>query len=306
MPISVERVAFGGWPKCQRLSNGRIEVISTTDVGPRIVRFGFVGGANEFAEFPAMQGLTGGDEWRMYGGHRFWHAPEDPALSYVPDNDPVAYEALPDGLRLTAPVEAPTGLQKEIELHMAAEAAHVRVVHRLTNRGAAAIARAPWALSVMAAGGTAILPLPPRGPHAENLLPTSHLVLWAYTNMADPRWTWGEKYVLLRQDPQRAAYQKVGAWVPDGWVAYACGGHLFVKRFTHFPEATYPDRGCSAETFTNAEMLELETVAPLAPIAPGASAEHVEDWHLFEGVARPEDDAGVEASVMPRVAGSGF
>lgn len=301
MPITIERTNFGGWPNCQRVSNGRLELIATTDVGPRIVRLGFVGGPNEFAEFPAMQGLTGGGEWRMYGGHRFWHAPEDPALSYVPDNGPVAFEALADGLRLTQPAEALTGLQKEIELYLAPDGAHVRVVHRLANRGAAAITRAPWALSVMATGGTAILPLPPRGPHAENLLPTSRLVLWAYTNMADPRWTWGEKYILLRQDPQRPAYQKVGAWVPDSWVAYARGGHLFVKRFTPFPDATYPDRGCSAETFTNAEMLELETVAPLAALAPGASVEHIEDWYLFEGVPMPEDDAGVEAEVIPRV-----
>jgi hypothetical protein len=301
----VEQVAFGGWPNCQRLSNGRVEVIVTTDVGPRVVRFAFVGGPNLFREFPAMQGLTGGEEWRMYGGHRFWHAPEDVALSYVPDNGPVPAEPLPDGLRLTQPPEALTGLQKTLELRLAPDAARVQVTHRLTNRGQAAITRAPWALSVMGEGGTAIIPLPPRGPHAENLLPASQLVLWAYTDMADPRWTWGQKFILLRQDPQRAAYQKVGASVPDGWAAYARAGQLFVKRFNYVPGAPYPDLGCSVETFTNAEMLELETLAPLATLAPGLSAEHVETWHLFDGVPMPANDAEVEAAVLPKIAASG-
>ena len=302
MTIQVETTNFGGWPNCQRVSNGLVEVVATTDVGPRLVRFGFVGGANEFREYPEMQGLTGGDTWRMYGGHRFWHAPEDPSLSYVPDNAPVPFEVLPDGLRLTAPVEAPTGLQKEIEIKLWPDTARVRITHRLRNHGQGPSARAPWALSVMATGGTAIIPLPPRGAHADNLLPVSHLVLWAYTDMSDPRWTWGQKYVLLRQDPQREAYQKAGASVPDGWAAYANHDHLFVKRFTYQPGAAYPDLGCSVETFTSADMLELETLGPLVTLAPGAAAEHVEEWHLFDGVPMPHSDADVDAHVAPRVA----
>ena len=58
----------------------------------------------------------------------------------------------------------------------------VRVTHRLHNRGLWPVTLAPWALSAMAPGGTAILPLPPRGSHADNLLPVSHLVSWAYTD----------------------------------------------------------------------------------------------------------------------------
>ncbi|GAJ16373.1 unnamed protein product, partial [marine sediment metagenome] len=51
--------------------------VVTTDVGPRIVRFGFVGDQNLFREFKQQQGKTGGDKWLIYGGHRFWHAPEE-------------------------------------------------------------------------------------------------------------------------------------------------------------------------------------------------------------------------------------
>ena len=36
-----EKVSYGGWPNCVRLNNGKVELIITTDVGPRVIRFGF-------------------------------------------------------------------------------------------------------------------------------------------------------------------------------------------------------------------------------------------------------------------------
>jgi hypothetical protein len=160
---------------------------------------------------------------------------------------------------------------------------------------------APWALSVMAEGGKAIIPLPPRGSHTENLLPTNILTLWAYTDMQDPRWTLGTKYVMLRQEPGNEKPQKMGFWVSDGWVAYARRGHLFVKTFTPVPGTPYVDFGCNVETFTNDVMLEVETLGPLTRVAPGATVEHVEQWHLFEGVPIPQTDDDVDTHILPNI-----
>ena len=54
----------------------------------------------------------------------------------------------------------------------------------------------------------------------------------------------------------------------------------------------YPDFGCSFETFTNADFLELETLGPLATLAPGESLTHTERWTAFRGVQieRWDDD----------------
>ncbi len=41
---------YRGWSNCHRVTNGRVELIATGDVGPRIIRFGFTGGANLFGE----------------------------------------------------------------------------------------------------------------------------------------------------------------------------------------------------------------------------------------------------------------
>ena len=297
--VAVDKVNYGGWPNCCRLANGIVDLVVTTDVGPRIIRFGFGGEPNEFKEYTAMLGRTGGDEWRIYGGHRLWHAPESVPRTYFADNQPVALEAHPDWVRVTQPTEPTTGIQKEMDIHLLAGAAHVQVTHRLRNKGCWAVEFAPWALSVMAPGGTAIVPLPPRGTHPERLQPANTLTLWAYTDMSDPRWTWGRKYFLLRQDPAARTPQKAGAWVPDGWVAYAQGGHLFLKTFAPVPGAVYPDLGSSAEVFTNAEMLELETLGPLVRLQPEQAVEYVEHWFLFRDVPAPAGDADVERYVLP-------
>jgi len=297
----MEKVSYRGWPNCYRLSNGLVDLVVTSDVGPRIIRFGFLNQVNEFKEYDAMMGLTGGDEWRIYGGHRLWHAPEATPRTYYPDNEPVRVEEHPGFVRLIQPTETTTGIQKELDIHLWSDSAHAKVVHRLRNHNLWAVELAPWALTVMAPGGKIIIPLPPRGSHPEHLLPVNTLTLWAYTDLSDPRWTWGRKYILLRQDPAATTPQKIGAMVPDGWVAYANRGHLFVKKFSHVPEATYPDFGCSVETFTNADMLEVETVAPLVNLQPGTTVEHVEDWFLFDNVPVPQDDADVDRHVLPLV-----
>jgi len=298
----MEKIAYRGWKTCWRLSNGLVELVITGDVGPRIIRFGLVGGQNEFKEYDSMLGATGGDEWRIYGGHRLWHAPEAKPRTYHPDNAPVKVEEKGAIVRVVQPRESTTGIEKELDIRLDPKEPHVEVIHRLRNANLWAVELAPWALSVMAPGGKVVIPLPPRGSHEENLLPTNTITLWAYTDMSDRRWTWGTKYVMLEQDPRARSPQKIGLAVPAGWAAYANGGRLFVKRFAYVQGANYPDFGCSVETFTNADMIELETLGPLARLEPGAAVEHVEHWHLFKDVPVPAGDADVERHILPRVA----
>ena len=301
MEVTLDKVDYGGWPNCYRLANGVVELIVTTDVGPRIIRFGFVAQENEFREYPEMLGTTGGGEWRIYGGHRLWLAPEDRERTYQPDNSPIRLERGDGVLHLVQPIEAATGVQKEIDIRLSSDDARVVLTHRLRNVGQATVLLAPWALSVMAPGGVAIVPLPERRAHEETLLPTNTMTFWAYTDMTDSRWTWGRQYILLRQDPDAPSPQKAGFMVPDGWAAYARNDHLFVKTFQFRREMPYPDLGCSVEVFTNAEMLELETLGPLTNLPPAAAAEHVEEWRLFQGVPALNTEAAVEQSALPLI-----
>jgi len=298
--MAVERVAYGGWENCYRVSNGLVEAIATSDVGPRIIRFGFVNGENEFAEFQEQLGKVGGDEWRIYGGHRLWHAPEAKPRTYYPDNEPVEVKIHDDfTLELIQPIEKWTGIQKRIIVKMNPSEAQVTVTHILTNHNLWAIELAPWALSVMAKGGRAILPQPPFIPHEEKLLPARPIAQWHYTDMTDPRWTFGKRFIILRQDPNRSTPQKLGIANLDGWGAYANGDRLFLKRYRHIEGANYPDFGCSTEVFTNADMLELETLGPLTTLQPGESVEHVEHWFLFRGVTLGETEDEIASALEP-------
>src|SRR5512139_2901919 len=110
--MAADVVSYGGWKKTLRLANKEIELIVTAEVGPRIIRLGFTGGPNEFAEYPAQVGQTGGDQWRIYGGHRLWHAPEAIPRTYYPDNSPVQWQSEGEGVRVTTPAEPTTGIAK--------------------------------------------------------------------------------------------------------------------------------------------------------------------------------------------------
>lgn len=297
----IEKTDFGGWPNCYRLANGLIELIVTTDVGPRIVKFALDGQENVFKEFTDMQGKTGGDEWRIYGGHRFWHAPEQSPRTYYPDNIPVDFQKHEDFVRVVQPIETSTGIQKEIDLRVLPDKPIVEVTHRLRNTNLWTVELAPWALSVMAPNGIAIIPLPPRGSHPENLLPASGIITWAYTNMADSRWVWGHRHIMLGQNPSADLPQKIGLTAINGWIAYAHPNGLFVKRVEVQSDAVYPDMGSVVEVFTNKSMLEVETLGPLAKLEPMMTVEHTEYWHLFAPVSIPATESDVDKIAIPDI-----
>jgi hypothetical protein len=271
---------YEGWTHSLWLTNGDVELVVPSEIGPRVMRYGFAGGQNLFHNSPHALGKSGEPAWQNRGSHRLWAAPEDPLIIKALDNEPV--EIVSDDLRLTVrqPVEPESGLLKEFQITLAAKGSQVTLRHRITNQNRWSVRYAPWALSVMRPGGTAITSFPPRCRHDERLLPTNPLVMWGYTDFSDSRWRFTRRFLLLRQDPQATVPQKAGLFAEDAWAAYSVGGELFVKRARAAAGADYPDFGCSVEIFTNAAMLELETLGPLAMVEPGASLEHIEEWSL--------------------------
>jgi len=283
--IQVEEIAYRGWEHCIRVSNGHLELVATTDVGPRIVDFRLVDGENVFFHDENVVGTTESNEWEVYGGHRLWHSPEAHPRTYQPDNDPIEYELTARGCRLVQPVEEATNIQKTIEIEMIPHEPIVEITHELTNDGLWSVELAPWAISVCKPGGTAVVPFPDGDP--SELLPDRSLVFWPSTDPSDDRLQYVDDHVLVDHDDGQEL--KIGANVPDGWTAYVLDGTAFVKTFEHDPTATYPDRGASVEVFMIDPLLELETVGPLIELDPGESTTHTERWHLFEDVEQPDD-----------------
>ncbi len=136
---------------------------------------------------------------------------------------------------------------------------------------------------MMAQNGVGITGFPPRGKHPEILPPTNPLVMWAFTDLTDPRWRFTRKYLSLRQDPQNTEPTKLGHFNPHTWGAYLLSGELFLKQNKANP-GIYPDMGCSFEMFTRDDMLELETLGPMQRLEPGELATHIEHWSLHQAI----------------------
>lgn len=298
MPATWTLEPFGGWPNCLRGRSGQTEIVVTTDVGPRVIFVGRARGPNLLHVVKKQQGRTGGARWRMFGGHRLWTAPELRRLTYVPDNSPVCWSVRGPTARLVQPADRVSGLRKELHITLQGDA--IRLEHRLVNEGRTAARRAAWALTVMAPGGRAVFPQEHYASHRTHLLPARPLVLWKYTDMADPRWTWGTRLVQLRQDPRARGPQKAGFFSTRGWMAYLTPHGTFIKRHP-VAAGEHPDAGCNVETFTNEDFLELETLGPLVDIAPGRSVRHTEVWQVFPQRLLGRGEAALAAR-LPKMA----
>jgi hypothetical protein len=224
--------------------------------------------------------------------------------TYAPDNGPVHVAIHGAALEATEPPEPLTGLEKQITVKLAPSGTSVEILHRIRNTTRQTMELAAWALSMMAPGGVGIHGFPPRGTHPQVLAPTNPLVMWAFSDLTDKRWQFTKKYLILRQDANNHGQpQKLGTFNPHTWAAYLLGSDLFVKHYEAEPKRTYPDFGCSFETFTNADFLEQETLGPMTRLGPGASLEHIERWTLHKNARiRDWSDAELDRVVLPLVA----
>ncbi|MFO0960685.1 MAG: hypothetical protein U0800_25155 [Isosphaeraceae bacterium] len=308
--VTVETVEYKGWKNALKISNGDVELIATLDVGPRILSYKLAGGKNVLKEYEDQLGKSGESEWMIRGGHRLWTSPEDLTRTYAPDNAPVRNsQPEPGVIRLTPPPDERHGIQKEIDIKLAPRGCRVTLVHRIKNIGKAPTDLAPWALTVMAPGGLEIIPLPGKKPHPgaasnakgpEDFAPNQSIILWPFFDFKDTRWTFGTKYITLKQSRFQGA-TKLGLDHRMGWVGYLNGGTLFVKRFDRITGEAYPDRGTNFQTFTNEDMLEIESLGPAIRLGAGLAVEHVERWELHGGIGEVGTEADADAKVLPVV-----
>ena len=296
--VKVDKVACFDQPDCDRLSNGTVEVVVPTVFGPRIARYGFVGQENVLGEAPGGS-VTDLGEWRPRGGHRLWHAPEASPRSYSPDNARVERDISGGTIRLRQAVEPKVGIQKEMAATLDPSGTHVTVRHILTNRTLWPVELAAWAMSIMNGGGTVILPQEPYVDQPHNLLPVRPLVMWSYTDLSDPRFAIGAKYIRVRVMADRNEPQKIGIGNKQGWAAYHHGRTLFVKRVPWDDAARYADYGSNCETYVKGSFVELESLGPLQRLEPGASTEYVEQWYLFPDVEIGATEATLDAALRP-------
>lgn len=277
------------------ITNGIIELKASLDFGPRILYFGLCGMENTLYNDLEKKPINGisypeykGELMKIYGGHRLWTSPEILPRCYYPDNKPVSLTETENGFILEAPPEEANNIQKSIEVRINEYNSEISVVNAIKNTGTWAVAFSPWAVTVMAANGVCIVPQANR---QTGLLSNRALVLWPYTKMNDERVFWGEKYIVIKQNPEIKDSFKIGLNNEKNWAAYFNRGQLFLKYFHHVLDGFYPDgHECSFETYTDGSFLEIETLSPANIVKPKTAVFHEEKWSLYKEDFIPQND----------------
>ena len=276
--------------ECVELSNESLSLLITKSIGPRIISLSLTGGKNLLAQLPdTVAECTNVGPYHFYGGHRLWHAPEDVARTYMPDDDPVTVTEVENGVHLTQNVEKLTGIQKTMEVILPGKQPQVTIKHQITNLGLWPVETAAWSITQIKPGGMAILP---QSKIWTEKLPNRFLVMWPYTDMSHPNIQWMKDRIQVKIDFETAF--KVGFPNPRGWLAYIVDDTLFIKRSAYFAQETYCDFGCSSECYADSRFVELETLSPMKLIEPGESITHVETWEIHKDVVLPANEKAFE------------
>jgi hypothetical protein len=251
---------------CLEAVFGNLTMLFTLSVGPRIISLRCGGSQNLFAELPDVTlDYLNGEKFHLYGGHRLWVAPEDPALTYIPDDRPVKAITQPGLVELIQ------------EVHKNA----VIVDHLVRNEGDTERKIAPWAITQMKSGGSGILPL--RAAQGDSpFLPDRSLVLWPYTDIYDERIQVHKDFIFVNTMPLNERAVKVGTSNLLNWGAYYHAPYLFIKYSSKADDTCALDLGAEAQCYCNDKFLELESLGLYQVIKPGESTAHREVWRVVE------------------------
>lgn len=287
---------FHGLPT-RTLKNDYLQLDYLAEAGPRLVRL-FPAGSeqNLLAEAPEMFWETPYGRFYIRGGHRLWHAPEKMARTYVPDNSGLVVTELPDGVRLEGPQEPDTAVCKSMTIRLHADRPALTIEHTLLNAGVWPVELAPWAITQMRLGGTAVFPQQVGQLDEDGLLPNRQLTLWPYTHLNDPRLHLDDDYILVGPEIADKPF-KIGCFNRHGWLAYFLEDVLFVKRFPVREDQPHPDFGCNAEIYANDKFMELESLGPLTLLRPDESVSHSETWELYGRIPQPQTAAEMRALI---------
>ncbi|MDP3447283.1 MAG: hypothetical protein Q8S22_04395 [Eubacteriales bacterium] len=265
--------------ECLWLENGMWELGIPTSFGPRVLYFAQKGLENVFYEQPAdADYLCTPEGWRIYGGTRLWLAPESAHALYAPEQNPVSTQWHDDTLVVTQVEDKNLHVMKQIEISEGEDPLSVDIVYRITNTGKQTLTGAPWAVSVMRAGGVLTVPFEAKTREI-TAKPDRILSLWNTTSLNDPRLSFTNSAVEIAQRTQDD-YFKVGLCCAAGTASYALEDQILTKTFPVNQNSVYPDGGVNLEVYACRWMLEFETLAPLGTILPDESVEHAERWTI--------------------------
>jgi hypothetical protein len=290
------RVATGqehrGWHNAIILRNGLVEAVIVPSVG-RVMQFRFAGESDgPFWENEQLAGRPMPTEpWKAahgsFGGDKTWPAPQSLWNWPPPDVfDTVSLTARVNDDRsvtLTSPVSPRFGLRTVRHINLDPAAAILRIATTYEKVAGEPLAVSVWIISQLRDPVAVYLPAPASSKFSSGLAPQ-----WSAPPGASER-----RGDLLRLVRLPAKSYKVGNDSPA--IVWVGAKHLLKISAERIVGAPYPDEGCIAEFYGNADPIpyvELETVSPLKTLRVGDTHSATNTYVLARrSSADPEADA---------------
>jgi hypothetical protein len=185
--MSITTTQFAGH-EAIRIESGRMALMITTSVGPRVLGLLTEDGRNHLVELPGMTlDCPGSGPFHMRGGSRLWAAPEDARVTYRPDDEPVGVEELDDGVRLVTRPDPVAGTSRQIAIRVTGPE-RCAFDYRVVNRSDRRQRLAAWSITMLQPLGRAFLPVLTEPFDEGGLQGQRNIVLWPYSRNDDPRY----------------------------------------------------------------------------------------------------------------------
>lgn len=260
------------------LTHAGTELGIALDYGIRIVHLSCEGMENLFYSQPEdlSDGLTTPDGWRIYGGHRYWTAPES-EKSYYPDNDPIEYTLLENGVTLLQKPDPWIGVQKKLTVTFREDGA-VLLEHEIKNTTDTPITFASWGVNTFH-GADSHAEVLFDGGTAGSYVPQRRVSLWGSSALTDPRVRFEQEKICVKHIPSDTSY-KIGIFSAGACAKFYNRGQEFTLTFAADRNGTYPDNGCNFELYLDKNVMELEALGQLKTMNPGQTNGHWECWQV--------------------------
>lgn len=262
-------IPYAGWNNCIHLTNSICEAVITTEVGPRIVRYGKVGGPNllyldEFAAGQTEETKT----WRAYAGRSF-DAVVDGDIFLPPENTPVSYTLGTDRIDFDS-VDF-DGLSKTISIRMCRRGG-LEIKQTFTNTSNTSKQVYAIGSTLLPSGGIAAMPL-------------THKPVTGFNR---PELRQGQTLSLIEPNQVNPAEFEIAGHADELWCGYFHQGQLFIM--TSPPtEGTY-DGDTNICFSADPKRARICSYSPKQTLASGESLTHIEVWNIFDRMPRPIDE----------------
>ncbi|HEY0550115.1 MAG TPA: hypothetical protein VGF13_10990, partial [Verrucomicrobiae bacterium] len=269
-PAKIDRVAYHGWANAVRLTSAHAEVIVVPEIG-RVMSFRLRDGENVFWEDRSLDGKRGntaGKEWVNFGGDKTWPAPEAEWSKYTGRKQwmpPTGFDGLlcvvtitNNEVVLTSPVDSHYGIRSIRNIRLWGSQLSINTTYERVSGEASKLGI--WVITQFKEPERILVPMKP------NSIFTN-----GYFKFGNEPWEQlqvNSNRIQIVRDPKMP--HKMGS--DTDRLIWMGEKEMCVVGSMRQSSGDYPDRGASAEVYTNPDpkkYVELELLGPLSILKPG-------------------------------------